>query len=211
MDNPRHRRFIAWFKATYGKVNEESRKKFTRDTGSSGEPPSSQGRVTQLFDENEPFGLLATRSLANCLALDENTFLSDSESSAPIDDGEALKLADLRAIRRINPETYDKMVGQIGLIAEGARAPDRFIRTKTHNGYASSHARSKSSATCQAEKPKLRTAPSGSTSFSEARRTLQSSRTIRLIARRENREAYPGADARRLFARHGGVPDTTSR
>lgn len=76
MDEERRRRFKAWFAQKYG-VGPSARKKFMAESGEHGFPPYSKGRLTHLFDESEPFGEAAARSVALHVGLPENFFLVD--------------------------------------------------------------------------------------------------------------------------------------
>jgi hypothetical protein len=76
MDQDRRRRFIEWFAATYGDDDAEARAKFMADSAKHGRSlPLTKGRVTQLFDPDEPFGERAARNLADRFGLEENFFL----------------------------------------------------------------------------------------------------------------------------------------
>lgn len=57
----------------------------------------------------------------------------DEDHTAPI--SEAALIAGLADLKRINPETHDKLMRQLGTIIEGARASDQIIRTKTASEY----------------------------------------------------------------------------
>lgn len=76
MSNPRRRRFLDWYARTYP-ADSSGRAKFMRDTARPGLPPLTKGRVSQLFDDDEPFGERAARSLAERLGLDPDYFERD--------------------------------------------------------------------------------------------------------------------------------------
>lgn len=133
MDDERRARFRLWFAAVYGPDSAEARAKFMADSGKRGEEPLTKGRVTQLFDDDQPFGERAARSLSRRFGMeDPDFFLHDQlTENAPIQRA----AANLRVLRRINPETFDGLVGEIARITEGAKAADRLIRMNTKAAY----------------------------------------------------------------------------
>lgn len=74
--NHRRARFKAWYARTYGDAP-DSRARFMADTGRHGYEPITKGRVSQLFDEAQPFGEAAARQLAARLGLADDAFLRD--------------------------------------------------------------------------------------------------------------------------------------
>lgn len=82
MDAARRRRFKAWYAKTYGSKS-DPRASFIRDSALTTGSPLSKGRVTQLFDEDEPFGEKAATALARRLGLDPDVFLKDDEQGPP--------------------------------------------------------------------------------------------------------------------------------
>lgn len=83
MENPRRKRFIAWFERTYPQDG-SGRAKFMRDSAKLGHPPLTKGRVSQLFDAEQPFGERAARALAERFGLASDFF----ESSGPLSDSQ---------------------------------------------------------------------------------------------------------------------------
>jgi SOS-response transcriptional repressor LexA len=71
MDKERRDRFVAYFESKL----KSDRQELMRRTG------YSKGRITQLLDENEPFGELVATRLAERLRLPETYFLMDAPSS----------------------------------------------------------------------------------------------------------------------------------
>lgn len=139
MENPRRRRLKAWFKLVYGDDTPQARQAFLHDSGGIHEQPLTKGRLSQLFDDEQPFGEDAARKLAVRFGKDEDFFLYDRPEFGEIDDratakAEADILANLRDILRINPETHEVLVERIRAIAAGARAADEVI-PKSKKGY----------------------------------------------------------------------------
>lgn len=81
MDNPRRRRFVAWYAKNY-KDSHEGRAKFMADTAKTGQPALTKGRVSHFFDEKQPFGELAAKNLAQRLGLPPDFFERDDEAAA---------------------------------------------------------------------------------------------------------------------------------
>ena len=133
MDDERRHRFTTWFKAKYGE-GDDARTKFIKDTARPGVEPLTKGRVAQLFDPGQPFGERAAKSLGVRLGLGEEFFLRD----AGTDDRAKQAMTNLRALQRINPETFDRLLSDIERITEGARAADRVIKTQTKKDYVTS-------------------------------------------------------------------------
>lgn len=133
MQNPRRARFIAYFQ---GGPLKGSREKLMQRTG------LTKGRVSQLFDEGQPFGELAARNLAEKLGLAPDHFERDQDMATPevATDLEVTALLALRDIQRINPETHAQLISRILEIADGLRATDSLLRT-THGvkSYVTSH------------------------------------------------------------------------
>lgn len=132
MDNPRRRRFLAWFKLIYGEDSADARRKFMADSGGSGDKELTKGRVTQLFDTDEAFGELAAKQLATRFGLGADFFLHDRPEFGQNPDAARVSLelqviADLRDIQRINPEMFAKLVDQLHAVANGARASEKVL------------------------------------------------------------------------------------
>lgn len=81
MDAERRRRFKEWFASVYGE-KEDARTRFMTDSAGNGALPLSKGRVTQLFDETEPFGERAAKSLGERFGLGADYFLHDRPGRA---------------------------------------------------------------------------------------------------------------------------------
>jgi hypothetical protein len=126
MDEERRRRFREWFAATYGD-RDDARARFMADSGKRGESPLTKGRVAQLFDDGQPFGERAARSMAERFGLDPDYFLADRALSTP----EQGALANLRTLRRISPETFSRLIEEIDRITAGARAAERITKTQS--------------------------------------------------------------------------------
>lgn len=74
----RRARFLAWYQGNFGGLpHAEGRAKFMRATAKVGGKPISKGRVTQLFDPEEPFGEQTARNLGKRLGLGADWFLAD--------------------------------------------------------------------------------------------------------------------------------------
>jgi hypothetical protein len=103
MENARRRRFLAWYGQHY-REGAAGRAKFMADTGKRGEKAITKGRVTQLFDDSEPFGELAARNLAIRLGLEPDYFEHDHAGGAgtagilPLQDDEPDLLAAFRLL-----------------------------------------------------------------------------------------------------------------
>lgn len=75
---------MRWFHDTYGD-GEDARARFMADSGRHGFDAFTKGRVSQFFDENQPFGERAAKSIAQRLGLPEDFFLSGEEEAATLD------------------------------------------------------------------------------------------------------------------------------
>lgn len=129
MDNPLRRRFLAWFERTYGETDtsekkEEARRKFMGKTG------YTKGRVTQLFDPDEPLENKAARNIAERIGKPADYFLVDRpefghspERERALVEGRVLD--DLRDIERIDPEAYKKLLSNLRIVADGVRASEQ--------------------------------------------------------------------------------------
>lgn len=81
MQNARRERFVAFFSDPNGPIK-GSREVLMKKAG------ISKGRVSQLFDERQPFGELAARNLAEALKLPPNFFEMDQAApAAPVPTG----------------------------------------------------------------------------------------------------------------------------
>lgn len=87
MDNPRRRRFKAWYAAHYTD-DAAGRAKFMRDSAALGYKGLTKGRVSQYFDERQPFGELAGRNVALRFGLKEDFFERDAARSRGGSDSE---------------------------------------------------------------------------------------------------------------------------
>lgn len=72
----RRKRFLDWYAAHY-KPGADGRAAFMQKT------KLTKGRVTQLFNEKEPFGERAAVALAGRLGLPDDAFLKDRPSQSP--------------------------------------------------------------------------------------------------------------------------------
>jgi hypothetical protein len=117
--NPRRRRFKAWFEGAplHGKTSSElARKRLMEKTG------LSAGRVTQLMDEDEPFGERAGRKIAEAFGLVPDFFDRDWEDPAAgrrltLEQERLLVLWDRlpqRARNRLLGEAYDEATKAAG-------------------------------------------------------------------------------------------------
>lgn len=144
MENVRRRRFRAWYKATYGEDCAEARAKFMADT------QLTKGRVSQFFDDDQPFGERAAANLADRLGLGFDYFERDhSYAKNPADpdfvvrnDGltavYAKTVDNLREIERLNPQNFAALVEQINKFTEGLKATDELLRGRHQvTGYVS--------------------------------------------------------------------------
>ena len=77
-DDQRRARFVDWFLRTYREDSAIARARFMADSARSGEPAYTKGRVSQLFDERQPFGERAASSLAQRLGLPADYFERDA-------------------------------------------------------------------------------------------------------------------------------------
>ena len=122
MDDARRRRFRTWFQARYG-LEEGARERFMQDSAAGGAyKPLSKGRVSQLFDESEPFGERAARALADRFGLDREFFLKDDQPGiAELSPLEQHVLALLRVIARQNPARLAELHSQLAEEAAAGR------------------------------------------------------------------------------------------
>lgn len=105
MANARRRRFIAYFEKKY----KGRRADFRRDT------KLTNGRISQLFDERQPFGETAARNLARKLHLDDDFFEKDDPATTDVD---ALDL--LARIKRLSSVERE----QLRLMIQVVKGPD---------------------------------------------------------------------------------------
>jgi hypothetical protein len=85
-DDQRRARFNAWFLRTYREDSAVARARFMADSARRGEPAYTKGRVSQLFDERQPFGERAASSLAQRFGLPADYFEHDAPESDPPQD-----------------------------------------------------------------------------------------------------------------------------
>lgn len=76
-DDRRRARFVAWFLQTYKEDSAFARARFMADSARRGDPAYTKGRVSQLFDERQPFGERAAASLAQRFGLPADYFERD--------------------------------------------------------------------------------------------------------------------------------------
>lgn len=109
MDNKRRRRFVAYFS---GPPLNGDRAQLIKKTH------LTKGRVSQLFDEAQPFGERAAEHLAQALGLPNDYFEADRTASQPVPDVRsiqgALELSDrerdlIRAFRYLPPLEQDEL------------------------------------------------------------------------------------------------------
>lgn len=108
----RRLRFAAYFRERFG----DDRAKFMRATG------LTKGRVTQLFDDNEPFGELAASRLAHKLGLPPDYFERDHASG----DADSMARSDrerrwLQAFRDLPPARADARLRSVAAEAQEFR------------------------------------------------------------------------------------------
>lgn len=85
-DDQRRARFIAWFLKTYGEDSAIARARFMADSARRGEQAYTKGRVSQLFDERQPFGERAASSLAQRFGLPADHFEHDAPETPQAQD-----------------------------------------------------------------------------------------------------------------------------
>lgn len=116
MKNPRRLAFLAWFQSEY--KGDDARARFMADTG------LTKGRVSQLFDENQPFGERAAIALAIRLRLDEDTFLRPPENEQGAIEAATALLERLGVTRRGQTLAVKRPVWVVGR-GSGSPYPDR--------------------------------------------------------------------------------------
>lgn len=83
MTNPRRERFLRWYSTHFGA--DPDRNRFIERTRDADGKVMTKARVSQLFDEDEPFGELAASKLAQRLGLPAETFETDEALQRVLD------------------------------------------------------------------------------------------------------------------------------